>query len=424
MTSVREYILTWSVQWISSNNCSLWDPSSRCDSVNAYSELLRSEFWISMLHSFRYNLLWIEFSAIIACRALRWRCRIEFSVSRLRMTPNTVLLIFLWHRFWSNDHKTFSFFYVSLSSNGFPIACFLCFLSHCGNTDLAGVLVRGFREVGEIVVRIVDEHHVVIHGSDLVELLWAHNLCLHLTWPGSQTSRCRCRVAHVLRFQDGKLWQHHVPGIVSEVVVGSGLEVTVREQQGWVRHEKGEGEIEKRHMCEHLFFTDTWATLVHTHEDVRSTQWARCAQKNVRATGECVHTPRRTHCSCYYMCTRPFKKKPVGKNSVEKKWRPSWQTKFSSSRRLDSVSVCTEPLENSQTSSFHVRLDLSCWYLFHQLAFHQSLWVEASRFPEACVLEWPTFLISWFSMMPLYGNFPIVYDQYRPFQLLEDHHDL
>ena len=42
---------------------------------------------------------------------------------------------------------------------------------HCGNTKLSRVLVRGFREVGEIVVRIVDEHRVIIHGSDLVELL-------------------------------------------------------------------------------------------------------------------------------------------------------------------------------------------------------------------------------------------------------------
>ena len=29
-------------------------------------------------------------------------------------------------------------------------------------------------------------------------------------------------------------------------------------------------------------------------------------------------------------------------------------------------------------------------------------------FPEACVSERPTFLISWFWMMPLYGSFPIV----------------
>ena len=38
------------------------------------------------------------------------------------------------------------------------------------NTELASVLVRGFREVGDIVVRIVDERRVIIHGSILVEL--------------------------------------------------------------------------------------------------------------------------------------------------------------------------------------------------------------------------------------------------------------
>ena len=69
------------------------------------------------------------------------------------------------------------------------------------------------------------------------------------------------------------------------------------------------------------------------------------------------------------------------------------------------------PFKIHRLSSFHVRFNLSCWYLFHQLAFHQSLVVEASRFPEACVTERPTFLISWFSMMPLYGLFPIVQDQ-------------
>ena len=37
--------------------------------------------------------------------------------------------------------------------------------------------------------------------------------------------------------------------------------------------------------------------------------------------------------------------------------------------------------------------------------------------------ETPTILISWFSMMPLCGPFPLVQDQYRPFDLLEDHHD-
>ena len=41
---------------------------------------------------------------------------------------------------------------------------------HCGNTDLASVLVRGFRDIGDTVVLIVDERRVIVHRSDLVEL--------------------------------------------------------------------------------------------------------------------------------------------------------------------------------------------------------------------------------------------------------------
>ena len=53
-------------------------------------------------------------------------------------------------------------------------------------------------------------------------------------------------MAHVLRFLGReKVRQERVVGIVSEVVVGSGLEVTVREQERRVRHEKGEGEMER-----------------------------------------------------------------------------------------------------------------------------------------------------------------------------------
>ena len=80
--------------------------------------------------------------------------------------------------------------------------------------------------------------------------------------------------------------------IVSEVIVGIDLEVTVREQQRRVRHEKGEGEMENKdtHATNNLF-TDTWAMRVCAHA------W-RCAnvrrqtvqQKNVRATGECMYT--------------------------------------------------------------------------------------------------------------------------------------
>ena len=53
--------------------------------------------------------------------------RTGFSVT-LQTHTNTVPLTFLWHRFCSIDHRTFSFFSFSLSSNGFPIACFRCFL--------------------------------------------------------------------------------------------------------------------------------------------------------------------------------------------------------------------------------------------------------------------------------------------------------
>ena len=62
-----------------------------------------------------------------------------------------------------------------------------------------------------------------------------------------------CGVARVLRFQDGKVRQDHVDGIVSEVVVRSGLQATV---QGWVKREKGDGERE-RHSCDKHLFTDT-----------------------------------------------------------------------------------------------------------------------------------------------------------------------
>ena len=66
--------LTLSMLWLASNNLCLWESSSRCDSNNAYSEFLRSIFWISMLHSVEYNFLWIEISPRIACWALPSRC--------------------------------------------------------------------------------------------------------------------------------------------------------------------------------------------------------------------------------------------------------------------------------------------------------------------------------------------------------------
>ena len=148
-------------------------------------------------------------------------------------------------------------------------------------------------------------------------------------------------------------------------------------------------------------------------------------QKNVRATSECMYTHRRTRCSCYYMLTKPNNN--VWKTLPREKWTlitpwPSWLKK-SPIRRLGTVIHVQNLFQNSQTSSFHVRFILSCWYLSHQLPFLQSLWVEASRFPEACVSDRPTFLISWFPMMLFYGSFPIVRTQ-RAVNLLDDYHDM
>ena len=83
--------------------------------------------------------------------------RIEVSVSLKRMTPNTVPLTFLWHRFCSTDRKTFSFF--SFVWQRSRLHAFFAFypeskiimrtlrdrgFKHCGKTKLFGVLVRGF----------------------------------------------------------------------------------------------------------------------------------------------------------------------------------------------------------------------------------------------------------------------------------------
>ena len=97
------------------------------------------------------------------------------------MAPNTVSSIF-----FDIDFTTLIAEPSLLSRIGFPIACFLCFLpeeqnhhekrakqrfKHCENIEQSNGLVCVFREVREIVDRIVDEYLVIIHRSDLVDLL-------------------------------------------------------------------------------------------------------------------------------------------------------------------------------------------------------------------------------------------------------------
>ena len=65
-----------------------------------------------------------------------------------------------------------------------------------------------------------------------------------------------------------------------DVKVRNGFEVTVKEQQGWVRHETGDGEMEKYGTCaKNLFGTLEPCVYVHTHEDVRMCADKLCNRK-------------------------------------------------------------------------------------------------------------------------------------------------
>ena len=104
------------------------------------------------------------------------------------MTPNIVPSTFLWHRLCSTGRKTFSLSFLSLSSNRFPEACFLCFLFEERNhhekrqkqriqtswehrtVQCSRVCLSRSQRIS-LEVWIVNEHRVTVHRSDLVELL-------------------------------------------------------------------------------------------------------------------------------------------------------------------------------------------------------------------------------------------------------------
>ena len=134
-----------------SNNCCLRDSSSRCGSVNASSEFLRFKFWISILYSFRNNCCLRDSSS---------RCELfsqcVFWISSLQILDLTLIPfrqpfcdIDLQH--WSQNLlfllcvATVSRLHHQWETWGFK---------HWVNTELACVLVHGFREVGGILVRI------------------------------------------------------------------------------------------------------------------------------------------------------------------------------------------------------------------------------------------------------------------------------
>ena len=186
--------LDLSIEYIS-NDCSLWDSGSRCDSNNAYSEFLRSKFWISMSYSIEHNFLWTEFSPRVACWALRSRCpRRSRSSEQNSLWLFREWLLILFRRLYLDINSATLITEPFLSSLSLSVLqrfpdCMLSLLSfrgtkssmrnvqkrgfkHCENTELSSVLAYGFREVGEIVVQILDGRRVIVHGSDLVQLFW------------------------------------------------------------------------------------------------------------------------------------------------------------------------------------------------------------------------------------------------------------
>ena len=102
------------------------------------------------------------------------------------------------------------------------------------------------------MVRIGDGRRVTVYRSDLVELFGLiHNLCEDRTWPGSQIPGARAELRLTRALGSGKARQ----GRQSRE---GGLQVTVREQQGRrVKHESGEGEMEKCDMRMQQTFSDT-----------------------------------------------------------------------------------------------------------------------------------------------------------------------
>ena len=97
-----------------------------------------------------------------------------------------------------------------------------------------------------------------------------------------------------------------------------------------VNHETRDGEMvrTKTLMTQTPFFHELEPCVCVTRMKMCKCDSARAmCKKNVRATSECMYTLRRTHCSRYYMCTKP--RKMLEKLSRQKltfitPW-PSWQ---------------------------------------------------------------------------------------------------
>ena len=200
------------------------------------------------------------------------------------MTPSTVPSTFPWHRLCNAGHRTFSFLSFSALQR-FPEACFLCFLSEEQNHQWETCKTEDSKHCVQCS-RLWSSRSQRYYGRDRwwaacqhprkwsCRTLWAHITCEE---DGrGQVAKLLVLVRSALdpRFWAGKVRQDRVDGCVGEV----GLEVTVQKQQTETG-ETWEKSRETTCACNKHLFHDLEPCVCDTHEDVRSTQWARCAQK-------------------------------------------------------------------------------------------------------------------------------------------------
>ena len=186
------------------------------------------------------------------------------------MTPDAVPLTFPWHRLSNTEHRTFSFLSLCLATVS-QLHIFFAFslenkitmrnvqnrgFKHCGNTELSSAPAWCFREVRDVVVRIVDGRGVTVHRSSLVELLWAHNLCGGRTWPGSQVAKllvARAEVRLTRALGSGKFGKTVRTGASVRLVSKRPCRNSRRRR---VKYENGEGEMKRDDMRQTPFFHD------------------------------------------------------------------------------------------------------------------------------------------------------------------------
>ena len=109
-------------------------------------------------------------------------------------------------------------------------------------------------------------------------------------------ARRSCGRALDPRFRVGKVRQDGADGCVGECK---------NSRRRRVKHENGESEMKRETTCVKHLFHDLEPYVCVTRMkmcEVYADKMCTCyVQKNVRATSECVYTPRRTHNSCYYV---------------------------------------------------------------------------------------------------------------------------